>query len=194
MQLLENAQQSSKDSRPVSVCELSMPHDGSNSRLQRSDPTHDDVRPSPLVIPQVYPSRHSAQNLWPADARSSDRAKLLCATHVPVDITRPPLGQDDIPESWSSPRPAPHPPTLMPTGSLLLQHGDFTFTVDKEIGSGSFGFVWHARDQIRREVAIKVINKRMFLDAFTEDDSNNCRSLRCNSKHWSITKCFYRRL
>ncbi|KAI6140841.1 hypothetical protein BKA82DRAFT_1007443, partial [Pisolithus tinctorius] len=90
--LLQHDESSSKDPEPVAACELSMPRNRSNSLPQRSDPTYDDVRPSPLDIPQVYPSTRSVQNLSPAgtslctpasepNRRMQLRCLLISSTH-----------------------------------------------------------------------------------------------------------------
>lgn len=78
--LLQHDESSSKDPEPVAACALSMPRNRSNSLPQRSDPTHEDVRPSPLDIPQLYPSTRPVQNLSPAGdtvVRSSVLAKRM---------------------------------------------------------------------------------------------------------------------
>ncbi|KAI6141039.1 hypothetical protein BKA82DRAFT_1005666, partial [Pisolithus tinctorius] len=54
--LLQHDESSSKDLEPAAACELSMPRNRSNSLPQRSDPTYDDVRPSPLTSPRyIHP-------------------------------------------------------------------------------------------------------------------------------------------
>ncbi|KAI6144047.1 hypothetical protein BKA82DRAFT_292265 [Pisolithus tinctorius] len=50
VQLLEHSESSSKNPVPVPVCELSIPRDRCDSRLQRSDPSRDDVYPSARSI------------------------------------------------------------------------------------------------------------------------------------------------
>ncbi|KAH7890104.1 kinase-like domain-containing protein [Phlebopus sp. FC_14] len=60
------------------------------------------------------------------------------------------------------------PPRRWQAGDFL-RHRDHTFKIHREIGSGSYGFVWYAKDKDDREVAIKVINKRMLLSTFAEE-------------------------
>ncbi|KIN95858.1 hypothetical protein M404DRAFT_33829 [Pisolithus tinctorius Marx 270] len=112
VQLLEHSESSSKNPVPVPVCELSIPRDRCDSRLQRSDPSRDDVKPFPLVAPQVYPSARSVRNklLQETPLRSSDsRARLSYAAQVSVDITRPSVRQDDIPRFLVISSPFPRP-------------------------------------------------------------------------------------
>ncbi|KIN95993.1 hypothetical protein M404DRAFT_292265 [Pisolithus tinctorius Marx 270] len=92
VQLLEHSESSSKNPVPVPVCQLSIPRDRCDFRLQRSDPSRDDVKPSPLVVSQVYPSAHSVRNklLQETPLHSSDsRVRLSYAAQVSADITRP---------------------------------------------------------------------------------------------------------
>ena len=150
-------------------------------------PTHESAVPSPLIIPSGYTDgrtvRHLPLSCDLAIRASENRRESIEEAYPPRIFTRAanvdPRERPPVIPEWESPRPAPKPPRPI-FGHLSLQHRDHVFRVDKEIGSGGFGFVWHARDLYSREVAIKVINKQMFLASFIEEDPENVGWLRCN--------------